>query len=288
MNRSNLILIAALGLLGSLPALGENPEVLIVGDVTADVPVALRPAPGKPIHYLLLGNTEMDLGSPRAGMPRPDPKAMETELARVLASQGFIMTKVGGPMPQIALTLSWGTANLATEATPGVDPFTGQIHDPDADPDATTATPIPLHKTAETWTPSVLAYNLKEMRQLLGLDKPNWQGASLVDTDRLGEALHTDRVYLSVIAFDLPELVKKKKVVLWRTRMSIDSLDHSLPDSFAIMLASAGPYFGRNTDTPVLIDDRVRQANVSLGEFKVLEATPGSSVPKPGERDRNR
>lgn len=279
MNRRNLILIAALGLLGSLPALGKNPEVLIVGDVTADVPVTLRPTPDKPIHYLLLGNAEVDLGFPKAGMPRPDPKALETELAKVLASQGFIRTKVGGPMPQIALTLSWGTANLATEDTPGVDPFTGQIPDPDADPDATTATPVPLHKTAETWTPSVLAYNMKEMRQLLGLDKPNWQGASLTDNDRLNEAMHTDRVYLSVVAFDMPELVKKKKVVLWRTRMSIDSLDRSLPDSFAIMLASAAPYFGRNTDTPVLIDDRVRQASVILREMQVLDDTAARAVP---------
>lgn len=59
-------------------------------------------------------------------MPRPDPKAMQAELVKVLASQGFLETKIGGPLPQIALLFSWGTANLATDELIEDDPETGE------------------------------------------------------------------------------------------------------------------------------------------------------------------
>lgn len=281
MNRPIHAALAALTLIGSLLAAGrQGPEVLVIGDALQDVPVALRPAPGKPAYYLLMGNVESDIGFPLGGMPRPDPKAMEAELTKVLAGQGFIRTEVGGPMPRIALALSWGTAGLASEDTPGTDPLTGQRQDVDADPAADNApnsqpsSATPLHATADTWIPPVVAYNVKEFRQLLGLHKPNWQSVSLTDADRLSEAFGSNRVYLMVMAFDLSALLRKQKVVLWRTRMSIDATDHNLPDSFALMLASAAPYFGRNTATPMLIDDRVREANVKLGEMKIIEEKP--------------
>lgn len=43
----------------------------------------------------------------------------------------------------------------------------------------------------------------------------------------------------------------KAKKRLWRTRVSILSTHHSLPDSLGIMLASAAPFLGRDVAAPV-------------------------------------
>lgn len=262
MNRTVPTIAAALAMIGTLVAAQGEADVVVVGDVLKDVPFAQHPEPGRPIHYLLLGNKEVDFGFPLAGMPRPDPKAMEAELIKVLAQQGFVQTKVGGPMPEIMLLFSWGTANMATEDTPGTNPETGVNED---DPEA----------------PTVFAYNRKEMRRLVGADKADWQNVTLVDGDKIAEAVRSDRVYIFVVAFDAKELFRKNKVVLWRTRMSVDLLDHALPDSFALMLASAAPYFGRNTDQPVFVDDQTRNARVKLGEMKIIEEVPDPVAPKP-------
>lgn len=270
MDRPILAFVAALSLLGTLAAASpKEADVIVVGDALRDVPVALRPEPGKPIYYIILGNSEVDLGFPMGGMPRPDPKAMEAELVKVLAEQGFVQTMTGGPMADIVLVFSWGTANMATEDTPGTNPDTGVNED---DPDA----------------PAVMAYNRKEMRRLVGADKADWQNVTLVDGDKIGEAVRSDRVYIFLIAFDARTLVKKQKTVLWRTRMSVDLLDHALPDSFALMLASAAPYFGRNTDQPVFVDDRTRNAHVKLGETKFLGDVPDPAAEsRPADREKN-
>jgi len=90
----------------------QPPDVLAVSDVFGHLPEKLRPSPGKPVFYDVLGKTERDLGAPIAGEPRADPAEIEREVVKVLASQGFVRTKVGGPMPSIAIILTWGSANL--------------------------------------------------------------------------------------------------------------------------------------------------------------------------------
>lgn len=250
MSQPHLAALATLAFTAIFCAATERgPEVVVVGDARQDVPAPLRPAPGQPIHYLLLGNAEMDYGLPVAHMPRPEPKAMEEELGKVLARQGFVRTQVGGPMPRIALVFSWGTANL--------DPLGEE------DPDTREIDEVAYR------------FNRMGMKKLVGADRA--RNLTLVDGEKVDQAIISDRVYVSVIAFDVPELLKRKKVVLWRTHMSIESTHHDLSDSLAVMLASAAPYFGRTTDQPIFIDDRVRQTNVTLGEMQVIGTVPDAA-----------
>ena len=248
------LIIPGLVLLGSLSGADKGPVVLIVSEIQHEVPVPPHPEPGKPVHYLLLGNEELDIGGYQAFMPKPDVQAMETELLKVLAAQGFVQTKVGDPLPHLGLFFFWGDAN-------NMIPPQGGEKDP---------------------TP--------KLRQLVGADKIREQDLTLVEGERVGEHVYTNRVYIIVVALDLPSLIKNKKepVVLWRTRVSVESLDHALPDSFQLMLAEAAPYFGRATDKPVFIDDRTRNASVRLGELKVLELDAKPAAPKPDEPGQNK
>lgn len=122
----------------------------------------------------------------------------------------------------------------------------------------------------------------REMSQLVGANKANRQFLSTSESEQINEAARVDRVYLMVAALDAMALAKKEKKLVWRTRISIESLRNSLPESLSLMLADAAPYFGEDTDLPVFRDDTARKASVKLGDLKFLdEPAPPAPPPAP-------
>ena len=60
--------------------------------------------------------------------------------------------------------------------------------------------------------------------------------------------------------------------MIWRTRISIPSRRNRLPDAMQVMLASAAPYFGADSDLPLVIgDEDRRKTDVQIGETTVVE-----------------
>ena len=252
-----LALLSAMGMNAAAARLPEGPEVLVVSDVLAEKPETARPTPQHPIYYVIMGGMERSLGDSVAGEPMPDRASLERELERVLAGQGFIRTKVGGPKPEIALVLSWGSANLIVHESTETDSATGE--------------------SSTTYT----SLNQREIAQLVGANKANRHLLMSSDAERINDAAREDRLYLFVAALDVDALAKKKKQLVWRTRISIESRRHSLPDSIKIMLASAAPYFGRESDLPVFIEDTDRRkADVQIG----VPTVTGQDVPLPPAR----
>mgnify|MGYP000225488099 CR=1 FL=1 len=218
-----------------------GPDVLVVGDAASGVAEDFVPTPDKPVHYLWLGSGEHTLGAAWAGERQPDRATLEKEVMRVLGTQNFQRTQIGGPMPQLAIVVSWGSANL-------------MIDDIEETDDA-----------GETTTSS-LVWNRREIAQLVGADKANQRMLSGSEAEAINDAARQDRLYLMVAAFDAMALVKKEKKLVWRTRISIESRRTSLPESLTVMLNSAAPYLGRSTELPVFIDDNLRRrAEVQIG-----------------------
>jgi len=241
-------------------------DVLVVADALISEPAAnLRPEPDHPIYYVILGGQVQDLGSPWGGDHSPDPQLVRREVIKTLASQGYMETKLGGPAPRIVIVLSWGQANLAESE------ITMSEEDPAASPD----------EPAFTDVTSTVTFNAREMSNLLGLGKASRHILSGDEVDQLNEAYRSDRYYIMVAALDAAALRRKEKKLVWRTRMSIDSHRETFGDNLPNMLASAAPYFGRNEDRPVIVDEAVRHATVKLGETKFLGEAPqpGNSPP---------
>jgi hypothetical protein len=233
-----------------------GPEVIVVADVMPNPPAELVPAPGKPVHYVIVGMAERTLGAAIAGEPQPDKAMLQREVEKALASQGFVRTQLGGPIPTLALIVTWGSANLMMDDFTETDPATG----------------------AEST--STVVYNRREIAQLVGADKANRRMVSSSDADAINDAARQDRLYLFIGAFDALALAKKQKKLLWRTAMSIESRRTSLPESLPIMLASAAPWFGRDTELPVFVDDAVRRkAEVHIGAPVVVPDVKPPNVP---------
>jgi hypothetical protein len=218
-----------------------RPEVLVVADA-GGTPQELRPAPGKPIHYLVIGGVERNIGDDVAEVRRPDEVMVRRELAKALASQGFIEAKEGGPKPQIAILFSWGSANYHANDEIMFLAGAGGFGDK----------------------------NKAEIVQLLGMDKANRHVISQFDADQLNDAIRNDRVYMVIAAWDLEAAARKQRRLLWRTRISLDWRDDS-PETFTVMLASAAPFFGRDTEKGVFVDDFLRRkAEVTIGTPRVV------------------
>ena len=64
--------------------------------------------------------------------------------------------------------------------------------------------------------------------------------------------------------------------------MSIVSLEHSLPDSLAVMLQSGAPFFGKAVPLPALITEKNRNAEVILGTPTVVPDEAKPADPKAG------
>lgn len=232
-------------------------EVLVVADALQNVPTALRPAPGQPIYYVL-AKGEVTLGESVAGMKMPRAAEMEKAIVASLASQGFIRTEVGGPIPSIFILAMWGDANFADFSyRPEVDQNQSEEEQEaqakfQATMDSATATARDRRK----------AENLVGTAKMLALPPG--------EMTRVMAASNEDRLYISLLALDAESFRQKKRKVLWRTSMTVDAR-HKLADMVPVMLASAAPFFGRNADTPIFADDNYRRNfEVQVGEAKVV------------------
>jgi hypothetical protein len=243
--------------MAAAPKRQEGPEVLVVSDVMAEPAASARPTKETPIYYIILGGVERDLGDSIAGEKMPKREEVTRELVAALASQGYILTKVGGPRPAIAIVFTYGSANMSTTELSDTDPSTGET------------------------TTSVIAFNQREIAQLVGADKAQNRMLMSSEADRINEAARDDRLYVFVGALDVEALTKKQKKLVWRTRMSIESRRHSLPDSLRVMLKSGAPHFGTGTELPVFIEDADRRkAEVQVGTPVVVpDPTTAPAVP---------
>jgi len=234
-----------------------GPDVLVVADVLETSSAPIGPTAEHPVRYMFLGGFKRDLGGSVAGLPPTPPDRIREAIKQALARRHFIEARLGEPIPPLAIVYLWGTALLDTY----------ELLDVDQD-------------TAET-TSTTLAFNQREMFQLLGIDKARQRLMSASDARGLTDALHTDRLYIFVAALDLAALRKRQMKPLWRTRMSIEARGTSLAESMEVMLASAAPFFGREETRPVFVDDALRRkVEVRMEDIQIIDGDVSLSAPK--------
>lgn len=74
-----------------------------------------------------------------------------------------------------------------------------------------------------------------------------------------------------------------RRVLLWRTRMTVATDGVSQLQSLPVLIATAAPYFGREMDEPAVLTPRtIREGRVEIGESVVVPETSS----KPSEPNR--
>ncbi len=267
-NSLHLACLLTLFVLGVSVGFAKKPkppaDVVVVADALSDSTINVTPEPGKPVYYLILGAIEHAIGPTHAGEPPVDEKFIRAELVKALASQGYLETGMGRPLPQLVLVVRWGQATL--------------------EKDMNQENEIDLEKSRDLNNPAS-PFNYNEMSRLVGAYKLRAGGAlpSLEESD-LDDTLRSDRYYIFVGALDAAALRQKRKMLVWRTYMSIDGHREYMVNNISHMIADAAPYFGHEEKMPVVVNNKVRSASVQMGELKVIESDVPDTTKEPQKK----
>ncbi len=239
-----------------------SPDVLVVADVMTNNEVekaALIATAESPVYYYILGKKEEHIGTPYANDPMPKGEEVEAEINKYLAKQHFIKTQVGGPVPQIIIIFTWGSASLDGASTGTFESDNGEIY---------------------------TVSDSRRLRLMAGAHKAQDKLLMTSEADILNDNIRTDRLFIMIAAMDAQALAKKEKKLLWRTNISIENRRTVLTETFPAMIASAAPYFGRENGLNEYIDDKMRKsdASVTYGELKVLENGTVGEEKKPEKK----
>ncbi len=94
------------------------------------------------------------------------------------------------------------------------------------------------------------------------------------DQDDVIQRSHVDRFFVVVSAYDLNgTLAAHKKVLLWKTKMSLPSnMNAIFAERLPLMVRAGEPYFGRETNHPeLLIVPLTKEGKVTVGTMEVKD-----------------
>ncbi len=112
-------------------------------------------------------------------------------------------------------------------------------------------------------------------------DIRRWAGGGDRFNDLIAD-VEESRYYIVISAYDFRELTeRKKKKLMWQTRVSVRAPGNRFDDSFAAMLKGASKYFGQNSGR--LIRGEESKGVVELGDLKFL-----GEVKEPAEAERTK
>lgn len=250
-------LAAALAVMCGLQTVGaaeKTCEVAVNVEVTPAGKPIPPPSPARPAYYFPVVGGFREEGAVKAGEKAPERLTVLHQLARTLASQGYLVVGPKTPPPTVLLAFHWGSMN------PQLDEF-GDIGDPQK-----------------------VVYNQRAMISLVA-------GHTLNNVDQWSEreaviqGAEEDRYFVVVSAYDFDAAQKKQKVLLWRAKMSTASAGFAMEDVVAALITGGGPHFGRETLRPAWETTPVaNRGKVNLGDLQVKEYLDPAKAPPPSEK----
>ncbi len=248
------LLLGLLAIGVTLPLTAKRgPAVLVVSDTFNRPLEETRPDRENPIHYFLFDGMQMDIGGSVRGADMPSKEDLGRLIHETLESQGFRRTQVGGPVPEIVVIYTYGTAvaEYYEWDEDEIDTETGEV------------------AGTTTYTEYM---NGDDMMRLVGAARARSRSIDSITANEINAALNSSRVYITLAALEANAFREGKHKIIWRTRMSIDSNRRQLPDFMNVMLASAAPFLGAETDVPVFMSDNDRrEIDVQIGDLQVVE-----------------
>lgn len=223
-------------------------QIRIVVDVTAEGRKLPPPTARQPVVYFPV-TADIEQGT-----DAPEKREVHGWLAKALAAQGYIPVNPQNDRPSQLLVFEWG------EMTPQIEDIDGRVDEDN---------PILGQKF----------WNESELLDLVagkGAKNPMpwWKRENL---RREGVA---GRHFVRLVAFDYEAAKRKKRKLLWHARVSTHSDGVTLKEVLATLIKTGAPYFGRETNEPVLADvPYVPEGKVELGAPTLKEYLPATGTP---------
>lgn len=240
-------LIAAVLTLAGFGPLAAADRTVIVNSQVTKLGQHLDPAgPDAPVHYQVMTQGFVELGSAIAGEDEPAREAFVKLVLGTLHGQGYLPA-TEDRQPAIALALTWGSLRQRPEAA--VTYLTGPALPMAWKPRA----PAQLYQTAQPFRTTeggqtVLAAINHDLRA------------------KIAGAVDDDFYFLTVSAYDWASAFRGRPVLFWQTRVACPAAGLSATDALTLCVRAAKAAVGTATDGPrwsaVTTDDSAPVANV--------------------------
>jgi len=238
-------------------------EVVTVTDTTP-IGALLRPAsPANPVFYTAINIGAHDFGGIFAGEKLPTNQEVTATITKVLAKQGYLPATDSHP-PTLLLLWTCGTMNTAT-------------------------IPGSMDSMQDSRSRGLLLRFMGAYKVGLGSQTPDTFSEIMLQpglstTSNAAQALYDlaqDNLYVAAIgAYDYQAAARKASILLWKTKISCPARGHWLPEILPSMLAIAGPYIGRETAKPVVVDVTDKFVpDIEIGNPTVVEYLGSGKLP---------
>lgn len=208
-------------------------------------------SPENPVYYVEQDGGFRQLGWSVGGEKPPPPKELERVLNNALATNGYLPASDGHPAG-LALIYFWGSHNKP---------------DPDVARDF----------------PELMQRNILERAILVGGKKfaagmsftMEW-GETAADHEEklefLRDQTRAEIYYVVASAYDYQALARGERKLAWRTTMTVTSAGLAMNETLPTVIATAAPFFGRETVEPEIGARRIsREGRVLIGTPTVVE-----------------
>ena len=215
------VLVPGALMLAALPRVrAEKPpqtEINLVVDMTPEGRKITRPDAQHPQYYFPWVGGFVEEGASIAGEPPPPPKRQVVrEIAKMLASQGYLLGTNVHP-PTMIVNLHWGSMNADADTIADDDPDNPQ---------------------------SPTFFNQRRMIALVA-GNTDMNIDTAMERTEVYQKISEDRFFVVIDAYDFQTFMKsRKKVLLWRAKVSVPSTGLAFSSVLKDMLDATAPQLG--------------------------------------------
>lgn len=274
-------------------SLQRNPRLSfnIFTEMTAEGRKLPKPTPQKPAYYISQAGGVYNGGiGAEHNTKGPPVEKLEALMKKSLAEGGYLPSENAAQPPTLVIIYHWGSHSFQPPSDVSDENGQGNVPVPEVDIRKTLLDRAMLlggAKFARDVADAMQQVDQKATMQRSFVAAPGADfGGSVAEMmpdpfdqlrqrspemDRLVDELFSSSFFVIASAYDYAALVKGQRHVLWRTKMTVNSLGVNMLETVPPLIASAGPYFGHETETPVVINKRVsRDGKVEVGTPTVV------------------
>lgn len=264
-------------------AFQKNPrlDLTVITEFTAEGKKLPTVDAQHPAHYLAQsGGYRRTIGAPGNELTLP-PDTIDAFIRRSLATRGYYPAS-GTAAATLVMVYSWGVhgrpaqdgvvsgdqlaANLLDRAAlvggeKFKQEFTALLADASAQADSATNSATQRMTVDGAAVPSVLGADQVEFMSPI-----NRFRESSAKNEFLLEQVGGEVYYVVISCYDYAALAQNRRVLLWRTRMTVSSSGVSQIESLPTLIRVAAPYLGREMTEPATLTPRaLQEGRVDLG-----------------------
>jgi hypothetical protein len=244
------------------------------------------PSPQMPAYYVAAPGKMVNTGVGAEGLKGPPPEQLQRMLEKSLAAASYLAAEEPAHRPTLIIAFNWGSSSFQPPADVSDENGDGNVPVPEIVMRRALLDRALLLGGAKFAKEVAAAMEQVDQKAALsnafapppgGADFMGSVGemmpdpfdqlrARSVEMERLVDEMFSSSYFVVASAYDYAAFAKGQRLLLWRTKLTVNSLGVSMEESVPPLIASASPYFGHETKDPVVVTKKIsREGHVEVG-----------------------